>query len=143
MTSVRLLSERLTGCCEKRPERQENLLCRAITGAFVLGEAGLIDRADARALSPLEELARNAGLSPRTLTRWCQQELGESPAALVRRLRVEEAQRLLEQTSLPLKEIAARAHPGDTSTLWRVFIRYFGVTPADYRARFAGRPIGS
>jgi AraC-like DNA-binding protein len=39
-------------------------------------------------------------MSPRTLTRWCRQELGESPAALVRRLRVEEAQRLLEQTSL-------------------------------------------
>lgn len=85
----------------------------------------------------LEELARGIGMSPRTLTRWCRRELGESPAALVRRVRVEEAQRLLEQTSLPLKDIAARAHLGDPSTLWRVFTRYVGVTPADYRARFA------
>jgi NAD(P)-dependent dehydrogenase (short-subunit alcohol dehydrogenase family) len=46
---------------------------------------------------------------PRTLTRWCRQELGESPASLVRCLRVEEAQRLLEQTSLPPKNIAARS----------------------------------
>jgi transcriptional regulator GlxA family with amidase domain len=88
---------------------------------------------------PLDELAQYVGMSPRTLTRWCQRELGESPAALVRRLRLEEAQRLLEQTSLPLKDIAARINLGDTSTLWRVFSRYLGVTPADYRARFAAR----
>jgi transcriptional regulator GlxA family with amidase domain len=85
---------------------------------------------------PAERLARNVGMSLRTLTRWCRQELGESPAALVRRLRIEEAQRLLEQTSLPLKDIAVRAHIGDSSTLWRVFTRYLGVTPAEYRARF-------
>lgn len=72
--------------------------------------------------------------------RWCRRELGESPAALVRRLRIEEAQRLLEQTSLPLKDIAARAHLGDSSTLWRIFTRCLGITPADYRARFATRP---
>jgi transcriptional regulator GlxA family with amidase domain len=87
----------------------------------------------------LEELARQVGMSPRTLTRWCRRELGDSPAALVRRVRIEEAQRLLEQTSLPLKEIAARAQLGDPSTLWRIFTRYVGVTPADYRARFATR----
>ncbi len=88
---------------------------------------------------PLEELAQNMGMSLRTLTRWCRQELGESPGALIRRLRLEEAQRLLEQTSLPLKDIAARAHLGDASTLWRIFTRYRGVTPAEYRARFAAR----
>jgi transcriptional regulator GlxA family with amidase domain len=86
---------------------------------------------------PLERLARNVGMSVRTLTRWCRQELGESPAALVRRVRIEEAQRLLEQTPLPLKDIAARSQFGDASTLWRIFTRYLGVTPADYRARFA------
>ncbi len=85
----------------------------------------------------LERLARNVGMSVRTLTRWCRQEFGESPAALVRRARIEEAQRLLEQTSLPLKDIAARTRLGDASTLWRLFTRYLGVTPADYRARFA------
>jgi transcriptional regulator GlxA family with amidase domain len=92
---------------------------------------------------PLERLARNVGMSVRTLTRWCRQELGESPAALVRRVRIEEAQRLLEQTPLPLKDIAARAQLGDASTLWRIFTRYLGVTPADYRARFAACVVKS
>lgn len=87
----------------------------------------------------LEDLADHVGMSLRTLTRWCQQEFGTSPAALVRRVRIEEAQRLLEQTSLPLKTIAARASLGDASTLWRTFTRYLGVTPGDYRARFAAR----
>ena len=99
--------------------------------------AFILDNLDAAL--PLDKLGRHVGMSPRTLTRWCRQELGESPATLVRRLRVEEAQRLLEQTSLPLKEIAVRARLGDTSTLWRIFTRYFGVTPAEYRARFAAR----
>jgi transcriptional regulator GlxA family with amidase domain len=82
-------------------------------------------------------LARKVGMSPRTLSRWCARDFGESPAALVRRLRLEEARRLLEQTSLPLKDVASRTRIGDESTLWRVFIRHLGVTPADYRTRFA------
>jgi transcriptional regulator GlxA family with amidase domain len=84
---------------------------------------------------PVATLARAVGMSGRTLTRWCERELGRSPAALVRSVRLEEAQRLLEQTSLPLKDIAARTRIGDASTLWRVFTRHLGVTPAAYRAR--------
>ena len=86
---------------------------------------------------PVGELAATVGMSVRSLARWCKRELGLSPAALVRRLRLEEAQRLLEQTALPLKDIAARTHIGDASTLWRVFTRELGITPAEYRARFA------
>jgi transcriptional regulator GlxA family with amidase domain len=67
--------------------------------------------------------------------------LANHTAGLVRRVRIEEAQRLLEQTSLPVKDIAARANLGDTTTLWRIFIRYLGLTPADYRARFAARQV--
>jgi transcriptional regulator GlxA family with amidase domain len=85
----------------------------------------------------VDELALKVGMSRRTLTRWCQRKFTESPAALVRRLRIEEAQRLLEQTYLPLKDIAGRTHLGDASTLWRVFTRYLRVTPAEYRKRFA------
>jgi transcriptional regulator GlxA family with amidase domain len=85
----------------------------------------------------VERLARRVGMSPRTLSRWCREHLGESPAELVRRLRIEEARRLLEETSLPLKDITARTGLGDPSTMWRVFTRRLGVTPAAYRQRFA------
>ncbi len=85
----------------------------------------------------VEDLAGRIGMSPRTLSRWCRKNLGESPAQLVRRLRLDEARRQLEETSRPLKEVAARAGLGDQSTLWRVFMHDLGVTPAEYRKRFA------
>lgn len=79
-------------------------------------------------------------MSPRTLTRWCREHLDESPAELVRRLRLAEARRLLEETTLPLKDVTARTGLGDQSTLWRAFIHDLGVTPAEYRQRFAAAP---
>ena len=82
-------------------------------------------------------LAQELGLSARSLTRWCDGELGETPAAHIRRIRLEEAQRLLEQTTLPLKTIAARVGLGDASTLWRLFMGCLDVSPAEYRNRFA------
>ncbi|HWA78064.1 MAG TPA: GlxA family transcriptional regulator [Polyangiaceae bacterium] len=86
---------------------------------------------------PVSRLARGLGMSVRTLSRWCRKHLDESPAEVVQRLRIEAAQRLLEDSSLPLKAVAARTGLGDPSTLFRVFSLRFGVTPAAYRERFA------
>jgi AraC-like DNA-binding protein len=85
----------------------------------------------------VDRTAAKVGMSPRTLSRWCREHLGESPAELVHKLRVEEARRLLEETALPLKDITVRTGLCDTSTLWRAFIEHLGVTPAEYRQRFA------
>jgi transcriptional regulator GlxA family with amidase domain len=89
---------------------------------------------------PVERVAAGIGMSPRTLSRWCREHFDESPAELVRRLRIEEARRLLEVTSLPLKDITARTGLGDASTMWRAFTQRLGVTPAEYRQRFAAPP---
>jgi transcriptional regulator GlxA family with amidase domain len=86
---------------------------------------------------PVERIAAGIGMSPRSLSRWCRQHLDESPAELVRRLRIDEARRLLEETPLPLKDITARTGFGDASTMWRAFTQRLGVTPAAYRQRFA------
>ena len=86
---------------------------------------------------PVARLAAGLGMSPRTLSRWCRAHLDESPAELVRRLRIDEARRLLEETPLPLKDITSRTGFGDASTLWRAFSQRLGVTPAAYRQRFA------
>jgi transcriptional regulator GlxA family with amidase domain len=89
----------------------------------------------------VQRIALAVGMSPRTLSRWCREHLDESPAELVRRLRIEEARRLLEETSLPLKDITARTGLGDASTMWRVFTQRLGVTPAEYRQRFARQGV--
>jgi transcriptional regulator GlxA family with amidase domain len=86
---------------------------------------------------PVERIAAGVGMSSRTLSRWCREHLQESPAELVRRFRVDEAKRLLAETALPIKDITARTGLGDASTLWRAFTQDLGVTPAEYRQRFA------
>jgi transcriptional regulator GlxA family with amidase domain len=87
----------------------------------------------------VERMAASLGASARTFTRWCKDDLRESPAAMVRRLRLEEARRLLTETELPLKDLALRTGLGDPSTLWRLFTKHLGLTPADYRQRFQAR----
>jgi transcriptional regulator GlxA family with amidase domain len=59
---------------------------------------------------------------------------------MVRRLRLDEARRLLTETDLPLKDLALRTGLGNPSTLWRLFTKHLGVTPADYRQRFGAGP---
>jgi len=86
---------------------------------------------------PVERIATGVGMSPRTLSRWCREHLDDSPAGLVRKLRLDEARRLLEDTALPLKEVTARTGLGNASTFWRVFTNDLGVTPSEYRQRFA------
>jgi transcriptional regulator GlxA family with amidase domain len=85
---------------------------------------------------PIGKLAKMAGVSTRTLARVCQQEFGQTPLSFVRRMRLEQAQRMLEHTSLPLKTIATRTGIGDEATLWRLFRRELGIAPAEYRKRF-------
>lgn len=103
---------------------------------------GLLATVAERLDEPLDvaALADEAGMSARTLTRVCARDFGETPAALIRRLRLDEARRLLEETALPLKAVARRVGVGDESTLWRLFTRDLGVTPAEYRSRFSARP---
>ena len=88
---------------------------------------------------PVERIAAGIGMSPRSLSRYCREHFHESPAELVCRLRVDEARRLLVETSLPVKDITARAGLGDASTLWRAFTQTLGYA-AEYRARFAAQP---
>ncbi len=86
---------------------------------------------------PVARIAAGIGMSPRTLSRFCREHLQESPAEIVRRLRVDEAKRLLAETPLPLKDISARTGLGNLSTMWRAFSEQLGVTPAVYRERFS------
>ncbi len=92
---------------------------------------------------PVERLARHVAMSPRNLSRMCKREWGLAPAQLVRRHRLAESQRLLQRPQLSLAQVAQGAGLGDVSTLWRLFTRHFGVTPAVYRERFAAAAPGT
>lgn len=81
-------------------------------------------------------LASHAGLSPRHLQRRFAAELGIPPAAYVERVRVEAAQRALENSGEPIDVIARRYGFGTAETMRRSFHRCLGVAPSDYRDRF-------
>jgi transcriptional regulator GlxA family with amidase domain len=85
----------------------------------------------------LPVLAQRAGMSERSFSRRYAAATGLTPARAVERLRVEAARRLLSDTRLPVKRIAARCGFGSEETLRRSFVRLLAATPQDYRARFS------
>jgi len=91
----------------------------------------------------VEALADRAGMSPRTFARAYAASVGRTPAKTVDAMRLEAACRALEETTLPLKAIAAAAGYADEQALRRGFQRQLGVAPADYRARFSGHALAS
>jgi len=86
----------------------------------------------------VERLAARAGMSPRTFARVYAAKLGTTPAKTVERLRVEAARRAIEEGGAPIKQIAHRCGFGDEERMRRAFVRRLGVSPSDYRTRFAG-----
>jgi len=81
----------------------------------------------------VEELADAMATSPRTLHRRAQAILGLSVVGLMRRVRGEEAMRLLRETDLPLARIAELVGYSDTSTLRTLVLKLSGQTPAAMR----------
>jgi transcriptional regulator GlxA family with amidase domain len=85
---------------------------------------------------PVEELARIAGLSPRSLARLFQDEAGITPHGFVERVRIDVARNLLEASDLPLKTVAYNSGFGSPDRLRIVFAKHLGVSPAQYREHF-------
>ncbi len=82
-------------------------------------------------------LSKKLGLSPRQLSRLCQSELGESPAALVKRLRLDESRRLLLEPGANVALVSNAVGFGSADAFRRAFEQTFGVNPSSYRERFA------
>jgi len=81
-------------------------------------------------------LAKRVGMSPRNFARAFAREVGVTPARLVERVRVEAAQRRLEQTTDSIDVIAEACGFGTPETLRRAFLRQLSVCPTVYRKRF-------
>jgi transcriptional regulator GlxA family with amidase domain len=84
-----------------------------------------------------EYLAGRAGMSERTFLRRFKAATGRVPAAYLQAVRVETAKAMLERDSTPVQSIATAVGYLDVSFFRMVFKRLTGMTPAEYRARFA------
>ncbi|ARU54742.1 AraC transcriptional regulator with GATase1 domain [Oleiphilus messinensis] len=82
-------------------------------------------------------LAEQACVSPRHLARKFQQEFGSSPMKLLAFLRLEKSRELLEESNLSIQIIATQCGFQSTETLRRQFNEQYGISPSQYRERFA------
>ena len=83
------------------------------------------------------DMAKRMELSPRHFARLFRSEVGITPATWVEEVRVSSARRLLVRGDQTPKQVAAHCGFADADTLRRSFARHVGVTPAEYRKRFA------
>jgi LacI family transcriptional regulator len=85
------------------------------------------------------QLARLFGLSRASLERRLKTAIGRSIHGELLRLRVTEARRLLAETDLPIRDVAAAAGFGSVQYMTTVMKRQSGLTPAQLRDAARGR----
>ncbi|MFJ7216435.1 helix-turn-helix domain-containing protein [Amycolatopsis sp. NPDC098790] len=102
--------------------------------------AALLPWITARLDQPLtvEDLARQARVSTRHLTRHFHAATGTTPLRWLLIQRIRRAQELLEKTDSPVEKIAVSVGMGTATTLRRHFNRTVGVPPDTYRRTFRG-----
>jgi AraC family transcriptional regulator len=83
----------------------------------------------------IAQIAKAAGRHEIHLAREFRRYFGSSIGSYVRKLRTEEAARLLSQTREDITEIALRCGFASHAHLCRVFRAHYGTTPSQYRGR--------
>lgn len=85
----------------------------------------------------IAQACRALRLSERTLTRRFRQIVGTPPLAYLQSRRVARAKQLLEDTPATLEDIVGQCGYEDISSFRKLFTRHVGMTPREYRSRFA------
>ena len=102
---------------------------RRAGAAWLIAEEGALDQEGAT----VERVAQRLGVGSRQLTRLFARYLQASPAKVARTARVQRAKRLLDETSLPMSEIAMRAGFGSLRRFNSVFVEVYGRPPTKIR----------
>lgn len=82
-------------------------------------------------------VCRTLAISERTLARRFKASLGMSPLSYLQSQRIARARQLLESSALPLERIVEQCGYEDVSSFRKLFARQVGMTPREYRLRFA------
>ncbi len=92
---------------------------------LLLGDSGILR---------IEDAAQRLAVSPRTLQRLAHRTVGLSPAAIIRRRRLQEAaQRVREDPDIRLADVAAELGYADQAHLANDFRTVLGFTASEYR----------
>lgn len=91
---------------------------------------------------PVKHLAERACMSPRTFVRRFKAATGHMPGQYLQLQRINVAREMLEASTLAVQLVSARVGYEDVAFFRKLFRRVTGMTPAEYRSRFAGRAEG-
>jgi AraC family transcriptional regulator, transcriptional activator of pobA len=94
----------------------------------------VIDRRHAEALS-LRDVAGELGMTPGHLTTVVRRRTGRTVQEWIIERRMAEARTLLEQTNLPVAEVARRVGVSDPGYFSRLFSRIHGISPRKWRGQ--------
>lgn len=87
----------------------------------------------------VEDVARRVAMSKRNFVRRFKSATGNVPRDYIQRVRVEAAKRALESGRQSVATVARRVGYEDVVAFRKVFLRWTGLAPADYRARYGLR----
>jgi transcriptional regulator GlxA family with amidase domain len=84
----------------------------------------------------VNELARMANTTARTLNRQFQQSVNMKPIQYIQSVRVEQAKRILESRQIPIQQLANEVGYEDSASFAKLFKKQTGLTPVQYRTKF-------
>jgi len=126
-------------CLRCRPEAAPGTPAWLGTSAVVrrglrLIDEGILDQ------YPVENLASRLGIGPRHLHRLFVEHVGASPIVVAQTRRLHFAKRLLDQTAMPITQIALAAGFGSLRRFNSAFHQTYGRAPRELRRRSANSP---
>lgn len=89
----------------------------------------------------MENLASEVGISQRHFIRRFRNATGESPLNYLQRIKIEKAKDMLENRRDTIDEITRNIGYEDSSAFRKVFRKYTGLSPREYRDKFTRRNI--
>jgi len=87
--------------------------------------------------SSIEAMAERAGMGSRNFIRRFKAATGRLPGAYVQQLRIAAARDMLEQGEASIQKVCGKIGYEDVAYFRGLFKRHTGMTPAEYRDRFA------
>ena len=134
LSAAEALADGFRPCLRCRPESAPgspawNGVATTVNRALNLINDGALNEAS------VEQLAERLGVSSRHLRRLFEQHLGVSPLAIAQSQRVLFARKLMNETTLPLKDVALSAGFGSVRRFNDTMLKLYGVPPREIRRK--------
>ena len=84
----------------------------------------------------VEKLALNVALSPRSFVRRFKKATSNTPTEYIQRVKIEASKKKFESSSVNINEVMYSVGYNDTKAFRRIFRKYTGLSPREYKSKF-------